>query len=155
MKRTAVLVLLAFLACTTAQQPAPATTTNAPAQNRGFKNLQVLPKNIPREQLIATMRGFTRALGVRCDYCHAATAATAASQKPELDFPSDAKDEKRNARTMIRMTREINRTWISKVDPRVSAEQPRVLCWTCHRGKPQPEVPPAPEEPPAAPRPSR
>src|SRR5262245_19404795 len=35
-----------------------------------FKNLQVLPKDISEEQLNSTMNGFTRALGVRCAYCH-------------------------------------------------------------------------------------
>jgi hypothetical protein len=30
-----------------------------------FTNLEVLPKDIPRAELIATMRGFAGALGVR------------------------------------------------------------------------------------------
>jgi len=142
MKRIAVLALLAILACTTTtQQPAP-NAANASAAKPGYKNLQVLPKNITREELLATMRGFTRGLGVRCNYCHVVTAT---EPKEELDFASDAKDEKRNARTMIRMTREINRNWIAKVDP-ASVAEPRVVCWTCHRGKPQPEAPPPPEQ---------
>jgi hypothetical protein len=134
MKRIAVFALFAILACTTSQQP---------ANPGGFKNLQVLPKDIPREQLMATMRGFTRGLGVRCNHCHVVAAT---EPKEELDFPSDAKEQKRNARTMLRMTREINRTWIAKVDPKAAAE-PRVSCWTCHRGKPEPEMPPPPQEP--------
>lgn len=135
MKRIAALALFAILACTTSQQPAP---TAAAANPGGFKNLQVLPKDIPREQLMATMRGFTRGLGVRCNHCHVVATT---EPKEELDFPSDAKEEKRNARTMLRMTQELNRTWI----PRVDAEA-RVSCWTCHRGKPEPEMPPPPEE---------
>lgn len=143
MKRVAVLALFATLACTTAQSPAPSTA--APKSN--FKNLKVLPQDIPREQLLATMRGFTRALGVRCNFCHVVTATT---PKEELDFPSDAKDEKRNARTMVLMTREINKTWI----PRVATDA-SVGCWTCHRGKSKPEEPPPPPAQPQQPNPSR
>ena len=135
MKRIAVVALLAILACTTSQQPAP---NAAAAAKPGYKNLQVLPKDISREELLATMRGFTRALGVRCDHCHVVTATT---PKQEFDFPSDAKREKGIARTMIRMTREINHTWIARVDSKTT-----ISCWTCHRGKPEPEMPPPPEE---------
>jgi len=144
MKRIAVLALLAILGCTTSQQPAP----QAAAAKSEFKNLQVLPKDIPREQLLATMRGFTRGLGVRCNHCHVVIAT---EPKEELDFHLDTKEEKQNARTMLRMTREINRTWIARVDPE-SATKPQVSCWTCHRGKPEPEAPPPP--PPQAPRPT-
>src|SRR3982750_125622 len=35
-----------------------------------FENLQVLPKDIPRDTLIGVMRGFANSLGVRCTYCH-------------------------------------------------------------------------------------
>ncbi|HJQ39771.1 MAG TPA: c-type cytochrome [Thermoanaerobaculia bacterium] len=132
MKRVALIALFAILACTTSQQPAATSQ---------FKNLQVLPKDIPREQLLATMRGFTRGLGVRCNHCHVVAAT---EPKEELDFPSDAKEEKRAARTMLRMTQELNRTWIPRVDA-AAAGQMRVSCWTCHRGKPEPEAPPPPE----------
>jgi hypothetical protein len=147
MKRSAVLALVMMLACTTAQQQPSAATTPSGQEARGFKNLQVFPKDIPRDQLIAAMKGFTRALGVRCNHCHVVTATT---PKEEFDFPADTKEEKRNARLMIRMTREINRAWIARLDPKAAAE-PRVVCWTCHRGKPEPESPPRPEEPPPHP----
>lgn len=147
MKRIAVLALLAILGCTSSQSPAPNTANaKAPAQQRRFKNLQVLPKDIPREQLLATMRSFTRGLGVRCNHCHVVAQTT---PKEELDFPSDAKEEKRNARTMLQMTADLNRRWIPRVDPKAAAGgESRVVCWTCHRGKPEPEAPPHPEEPP-------
>src|SRR5206468_10755137 len=52
-----------------------ATARVASAQQRfewpeKAKNLKVLPKNTPKEKLSATMIGFTRALGVRCPFCH-------------------------------------------------------------------------------------
>src|SRR5438876_5787970 len=34
------------------------------------KNLQVLPKDTPAIDVLATMQQFTRALGVQCTYCH-------------------------------------------------------------------------------------
>src|SRR6185312_3915081 len=85
--------------------------------------------------------GFARALGTRCDHCHAA-GAPGADGREQLDFASDAKKEKSVARTMIRMVRTINGDYISKVD-----EKPQqVTCGTCHRGhvEPEPFVPPAP-----------
>ena len=35
-----------------------------------FTNLQVLHDTLSRQTLIRTMKGFTRALGVRCEFCH-------------------------------------------------------------------------------------
>jgi hypothetical protein len=138
--------LLIFLGCTTTT----GTTTGAAAQQQArpseFKNLQVFPKDIPHDDLIAAMRGFTRSLGVRCDACHVVTAT---EPKQVLDFPSDAKDEKRVARVMIQMTQQLNGAWMDRVEqaegPRTNASaqptaappeenEPRVSCWTCHRG---------------------
>ena len=126
------------------------------AVKSNFKNVQVLPRDLSREQLIAIMRTFTRGLGVRCNHCHVVTATT---PKEELDFASDAKEEKRVARVMIQMTQQINGAWMERVEqaeghaatasPAAWADQ-RVSCWTCHRGKAEPELPPPP--PPEAPR---
>ena len=111
-----------------------------------FHNLKVLPQNITHDELVATMRGFARALGTKCDHCHAAAPA---GSKEQLDFPSDAKPEKKVARVMIRMARSINREYISKLDKRADKAD-RVACITCHRGHVQPEIPPAEEMKPAA-----
>ncbi len=123
-----------------------AALSGATAQAQGkfppdaLKNVQALPEGTTVKQVVETMRGFTRALGVRCNHCHVVTAMT---PKEEFDFASDAKDEKKNARTMILMTRAINKSWV----PRVAADA-HVGCWTCHRGKPEPESPPPPPGPP-------
>lgn len=137
MKRLAILALTAVLGCTTA------TPQQAPAAANAFRNLQVFPKDIPREQLLAAMRGFTRGLGVRCNHCHVVKETT---PKEVLDFPADTKEEKRNARVMLRMVHDINRQWIPLVDAGATPAEPRVTCWTCHRGKPEPEAPPKPAE---------
>jgi hypothetical protein len=135
-------VLVAFvviLGCTTInqQKSQPAKTDNAE-----FHNLKVLPVNISHDELIATMRGFARALGTRCDHCHAA-GPPGPDGREQLDFASDAKPEKSTARTMIRMVRTINGDYISKVAPKL--DNP-VTCGTCHRGhvEPEPFVPPTP-----------
>lgn len=106
-------------------------------------NLKVLPKNTTPQQLHAIMHGFAGSLGVKCSFCHAEN-----PQTHKLDFPSDAKPEKRNARTMILMTREINASYIAKVqDPDAKPNERHVTCGTCHRGhaRPAPFVIP-PEE---------
>jgi hypothetical protein len=126
-------LLLVILGCTTTTSAPP------PAAESEFKNLQVLPKNIEREQLLTVMKSFTAGLGVRCNFCHVVTAT---DPKEVLDFPSDAKEEKRVARVMMQMVNDIN----GKHMPRVAqvegeAEAPRVVCWTCHRGNPEPAEP--------------
>lgn len=156
MQKTFTLALILVLGCTSAsqqsQQPAAAAPSASQAQSQ-FKNLQVFPKDIPRDDLIAAMRGFTRGLGVKCNHCHVVTAT---EPKEVLDFPNDAKEEKKVARVMIQMVSQINGTWLPRVEAaegeHVTAEEieTRVSCWTCHRGKTEPEVPPAPEAAPAA-----
>src|SRR5260370_27512468 len=65
-----------------------------------FHNLQLFPQNITHDELIANMRGFARALGTRCDHCHAANPPGSAEQ---FDFASAAKPEKNMARPKLRM----------------------------------------------------
>jgi hypothetical protein len=90
-----------FLLPASAVEPQPTQEAAAPPP---FENLQVLPKDIPRQELIDTMKGFTRALGVRCNHCHVGEG----DDLRTYDFPSDAKGEKRAARVMIEMVRAIN-----------------------------------------------
>ena len=98
-------------------------------------NLKVLPKDIAREDLIKIMRGYAGALGVECNFCHAAN-----PQTHKLDFPSDAKDDKAIARTMIAMTQTINEQYMTQVhDPDAMPEDKHVTCGTCHRGHSMPE----------------
>jgi hypothetical protein len=128
-----ILVLFAALfiaACAAiSQQKAQAPT----ADNLQFHNLRVLPPNITHDELIATMRGIARSLGTRCNHCHVANPPDA---KEEFDYASDAKPEKKVARTMLRMVRNINGEYISKVN----AHGQTVTCFTCHRGHTVPEI---------------
>jgi len=131
MRRTIVLALAILFGCTTIQKQ---KAEPGKPDDLHFHNLQILPQNMPREELIKTMRVFARSLGVKCEHCHVQTAET---PKPEFDFPNDAKPEKKIARTMIRMVRKINSDYVSTIKDR----KQDVTCMTCHRGKEIPDVP--------------
>lgn len=87
-----------------------------------FKNLQVLPQDISHDDLIAVMKNYSTALGVKCNACH-----VKAADSDKLDFASDAKEEKGIARKMIAMANEINKNYFSSSGT--------VGCMTCHNGK--------------------
>src|SRR3954451_8811991 len=74
-----------------------------------FTNLQVLPKDISKKDLMAIMRSFSFSLGVRCEHCHVQT------PYKKTDFPLDDKDEKKTARLMLRMVTSINGDYMSNV----------------------------------------
>ena len=91
-----------------------------------FTNLKFFPKDIPRADLVEAMRGFSFALGVRCEHCHAGTGGA----NLRLDFASDEKEPKRKARLMLEMVRAINDEHMSKLGPTATG----VECYTCHHG---------------------
>jgi tetratricopeptide (TPR) repeat protein len=97
------------------------------------ENLQVLPADFPAERLSAVMRGFTRALGVRCSYCHVGDEGQPLST---YDFASDDNPMKDVARTMYNMLGVINDT-LATIDPS-GPERVNMWCHTCHRGRPRP-----------------
>ncbi|HEY4640170.1 MAG TPA: c-type cytochrome [Thermoanaerobaculia bacterium] len=135
MRRTIVFALAFVLSCTTVQNQ-----KSAPGKpdDLHFHNLKVLPQNISQDDLIKTMRIFSRSLGTNCGHCHVQTNAGAAEgTRPEFDFPSDAKPEKNIARTMVRMVHDVNSNYVSQIKDR----KQDVTCMTCHRGKVIPEVP--------------
>jgi hypothetical protein len=106
MRLTFAVLLLAVVAF--GQHPAP-------------KNLKLLPAD---ENLIPTMRSFTVALGVKCDFCHV-----------QGDFASDDKHHKEIARHMITMAKNINGNFPDG--------KTHVTCYTCHRGATEPAMAPA------------
>jgi len=103
-----------------------------------FKNLQVLPKDSPASAVITTMRGFATGLGVRCQFCHVGKEGLPLDQ---FDFVTDTMPQKTTARTMMRMTAELNRQLDAAI-PRTAGAEPRVTCVTCHRGKSTPTTAP-------------
>lgn len=137
----AVAAVVFAVACAAVQQQ----KSQIRADQGEFKNLKVLPNNTPHDELVAIMRGYSRALGVKCDHCHAASA----DPKGHLDFASDAKPEKATARLMMRMVDSINGQYIVRLD-KGSDHADRVACITCHRGKAIPEGEAAAESKPPA-----
>jgi tetratricopeptide (TPR) repeat protein len=99
-----------------------------------FENLQYFPKDIPRDTLVNIMRGFSFALGVRCQYCHAGGDGVSFEG---VDFKSDDKATKRKARYMLHMADTINDRLLAALPDR-STPPVRVACVTCHRGLSKP-----------------
>jgi len=76
--------------------------SKAPAKQRSlvpdtFTNLQVLPKDIAKQDLVAIMKSFSFTTDQRCNFCHVAT-----DDLSEADFPSDEKEQKKKARELLR-----------------------------------------------------
>ena len=104
-----------------------------------FENLEVLPKDISRNELTQVMRAFALGLGVRCQYCHVVKAGANPNSLESLDFKSDDKIEKKKARVMMKMVHTINTTLLPDV-PERAQPQVNVQCVTCHRGSPLPKT---------------
>jgi hypothetical protein len=102
-----------------------------------WKNLQVLPQDISEKKLDSIMESYNKALGEGCKFCHLPVDNTG----DKFDFASDSLPMKRNARDMLKMTVNINKTYFYfKKD-----ERPEYLnvvhCNTCHRGEAFPPDP--------------
>lgn len=115
------LVGLAFLA-------APLTAQKGPPDS--LVNTQVIPRDTPVRDVITQMGGITRALGVRCTYCHVGTEEMSIW---DYDFVSDEKPTKRKARVMMRMVKAINGDFLTQLAD-LDAEGVEVTCMTCHGG---------------------
>jgi hypothetical protein len=80
-------------------------------------------KILKPEEVMPKMQSFRAGLGVRCDFCHV-----------QGDNASDANPKKLIARSMISMTADLN--------TKFPAGKEHVTCYTCHRGKEEPETAP-------------
>ena len=89
-----------------------------------WKNVQVLPKTLSKDELKTLMKAQSKALGVECDYCH---------EVP--DMASDKNEKKQIARKMMQMQNEINDKWIKGWK---GADKAKVTCGTCHQGHEEP-----------------
>ena len=92
-----------------------------------FTNLQVLPTDIAKDDLVMRMRGAAQGLGVRCTECHDTD-----------NFASDDIPEKEVARAMIRMVMDINMNHLAPLAS--GGEAAQVMCVTCHRGAKEPTI---------------
>ena len=101
------------------------------------KNVQLLT-NLSDAQLGLVMNNMSASLGVHCDFCHVFN-----EQTKNLDFASDAKQEKKTGREMIKLVLDLNEKNFKG--------RPVVGCYTCHLGKEHPSSMVALPMPPAAP----
>ncbi|HEX3746632.1 MAG TPA: c-type cytochrome [Bryobacteraceae bacterium] len=112
----------------------PLCAQDAPPQKKGGggepKNLKVLT---PAELHSGVMGKYVAALGVQqsggCNFCHV-----------QGDRASDEKPEKNTARMMIVMVKDINAK-VAAASGGTAKEF--VTCYTCHRGKTEPDTVPA------------
>ena len=100
------------------------------------QNLKVLPEDTSSADLRATMRGFTRDLGLRCSSCHVGEEGQPIF---DYDFAADDKALKLIARDMMRMVKDINET-VGDLDRGEDHEFVQVNCVTCHRGQNRPRM---------------
>lgn len=120
-------ILLLFVASAASAQPAGKFPPDS------LINTKVIPHSTPVMDVIGTMRNFTSALGVRCQFCHVGSEGEPLAQ---FDFASDQKRNKLVARQMMRMLAEIN----ARLDTIPEKKQPPLTatCMTCHRGVSRP-----------------
>ena len=97
---------------------------------KSVTNVKVFPPDISVDSLLERMAGFTRALGVRCTYCHAGRDG---QPLDSIDFASDARPAKEKARAMLRMVAAINGEHLARLATRRTPPA-TVECFTCHHG---------------------
>jgi tetratricopeptide (TPR) repeat protein len=92
-------------------------------------------------QVTQLMQNIALALGVQCGYCHMPAASPEAGRgrggrgvaAVAFDFVSDEKPQKKIARQMMVMVRDVNQT-IEAAVANTASVSTRVACVTCHRG---------------------
>lgn len=119
MHDTTRLLRIAALAAVALPLLPPAASAQVPDE---FQNLQLLPKDISKQELIATMREWSRSIDVRCSHCHVGP-----DDLEGMDFASDEREAKRVTREMVVLTRAINEDYLE------AEEGEGVTCFTCHR----------------------
>lgn len=92
-----------------------------------YTNLQFLPDDITKDELIQTMKFITRSLGTKCKFCH---------RSDIRDYASDELEKKVIARRMMQMVERLNRELFA------DRGAPRVTCFMCHRGQLKPPMRP-------------
>lgn len=102
----------------------------------GYKNLQILPKDITEKQMDSVMHHYNEALSVKCSFCHVRNETT-----NKMDFASDDKPHKNKAREMMKLTNKINDDYFDVTGgQRTITTQLMVTCYTCHHGAAEPAV---------------
>jgi hypothetical protein len=130
MNRAPALVLgIVVAAVSSAAAQAPAGGAPPPPMT----NLQIIPKDTPRPQVLQQMQAIAASLGVQCNYCHVME-----GRGGRTDMAADDKPTKKAARGMMLLAREINSKLPESIGKAPEATT-RVGCATCHRGVPIPK----------------
>ncbi len=138
-------LILSLLICIPAlsQEPTPAPQP----ERKKFewpkpKKTKVIPRSASPEELRSAMMMMVHGLGTRCITCHVGKEPDDLST---FDFQSDAKQNKLNARLMLKMQNDINQKTLPKVKPDPpDSEKAQVTCFTCHQKQMKPPAPPSP-----------
>ncbi len=93
---------------TPSSPPSGATRPSSNPIPDKFVNLQVLPKDIGKPQLIAVMKQFAVTFSVRCSYCH-----TVSDDLTRGSFESDEKEPKGKARELLKLIYNLKTTDIT------------------------------------------
>jgi photosynthetic reaction center cytochrome c subunit len=108
---------------TRSQNTAAVTAPQEQTVEQVEKNIKVL-NGMPASQLIPVMNYFAASMGRRCNFCHV-------NKNGQWDYASDEKPEKNTTRDMIKMVLAVNKdTFKGNVN---------VSCYTCHRGRNNPQ----------------
>jgi len=105
------------------QTPAAGLQEKTVAQAGLQKNIKVLG-DLPQSQLFPVMLYFAASMGRNCDICHV-------NNNGQWDFTVDTKPEKNTAREMIKMVLDTNKNFFKR--------NPELGCYTCHRGRNNPQ----------------
>ena len=144
--RTPIIALLVCLPAL-AQEPMPAPAPQP--EHKKFewpkpKKTKVIPHSASPDELRSTMMMMVRGLGTRCITCHVGKEPDDLST---FDFQSDAKQNKLNARLMLKMQNNINEKTLPKVKPDPpDTDKAQVTCFTSHQKQLKPPAPPSPPE---------
>jgi Photosynthetic reaction centre cytochrome C subunit len=106
----------------------PSATVQA---NPALSHLKVLPKDTPVQDIYKIMAGMQRDLGVQCGFCHEEDPDT-----KQINYASDENPRKETARSMMRMTNDINTKYLGQLGDRQYA--PPITCGNCHLGQVHP-----------------
>ena len=106
-----------------AQTPAVTPAQQDKPTEQVQKNIKVL-MGLPQSQLIPVMNYMAASVGRRCNYCHV-------NNSGQWDYASDEKQEKNTAREMIKLVLDVNKNTFKG--------NTEVGCYTCHRGRNNPQ----------------
>jgi tetratricopeptide (TPR) repeat protein len=132
---TQVITRLTVVGCALAALLLTVAPTGAQIPDK-FTNLKLLDKEIGKQELIGIMKDWAGGLGVRCNHCHVGP-----DNLQGMDFATDEKEHKRAARSMLEMSRAINRQYIGSWEEESEKGEKKhqvASCYTCHRGQPKP-----------------